>query len=171
MADWDATRIERLRELWEDGLSASAIGSVLGVSKNSIVGKVHRLELPNRASPIRPAGSGVPRPLITRAPAVTLPPIAAAVVGVAAHAPPAPAAQALVVPREMRIQPPPEPPASSPRPPGPPRDGEGCAWPMWPHKDRAGPDPRFCGAVRSHWKSPYCGAHARKAGSLYVERA
>lgn len=50
---WTDERIEQLRKLWDQGLSASAIGKQLGVSKNAVVGKAHRLKLPPRPSPIR----------------------------------------------------------------------------------------------------------------------
>ena len=50
---WTDDRIDQLRKLWDQGLSASAIGRQLGVSKNAVVGKAHRLKLPARPSPIR----------------------------------------------------------------------------------------------------------------------
>lgn len=50
---WTDERIQELTRLWQQGLSASEIGKRLGVSKNSIVGKAHRLNLPSRPSPIR----------------------------------------------------------------------------------------------------------------------
>ena len=43
--------IARLRDLWAEGLSTAEIGRRLGVSKNAIVGKAHRLELSARPSP------------------------------------------------------------------------------------------------------------------------
>ena len=74
MTEWTDTMIGRLRELWDEGHSAQQIGNHMGVSKNSILGKVHRLDLPPRPSPIRVKGSGaqpgrsVPRPQSTLAP-------------------------------------------------------------------------------------------------------
>lgn len=44
----------KLTELWDAGLSMSAIGERMHLGKNSVVGKVHRLGLPPRPSPIRP---------------------------------------------------------------------------------------------------------------------
>lgn len=35
--------VNELTRLWDDGLSASAIAAALGVSKNTIVGRIHRL--------------------------------------------------------------------------------------------------------------------------------
>lgn len=42
----------KLRELWNEGLSASKIGKRLGCTKNAVVGRAHRIELPDRGSPI-----------------------------------------------------------------------------------------------------------------------
>ena len=50
---WTDEMVESLKKMWEDGLSTGEIGKRLGVSKNSIVGKVHRLQLIARTSPIK----------------------------------------------------------------------------------------------------------------------
>lgn len=50
---WTEKRVKHLKQLWATGLSASQIGKQLGVSKNAVVGKVHRMELPARPSPIK----------------------------------------------------------------------------------------------------------------------
>lgn len=56
---WSPDRIALLRRLWlEDGLSASEIAPRLGVSRNAVLGKVHRLGLSNR----RPRQAPPPRP-------------------------------------------------------------------------------------------------------------
>jgi len=48
--NWTDERVERLKKLWADGLSASQIAAQLGgVSRNAVIGKVHRLNLPGRA--------------------------------------------------------------------------------------------------------------------------
>ncbi len=52
-SDWTPERISALIALWEEGLTTSEIGNRLGVTKNAVVGKVHRLGLPKRQSPIR----------------------------------------------------------------------------------------------------------------------
>lgn len=49
---WTDERLQKLRELWAEGLSISQIGEALGVSRNAIAGKAHRMELPKRPSPI-----------------------------------------------------------------------------------------------------------------------
>ncbi len=50
---WTDEMIEGLRQMWKKGLTANEIAKTLGVSKNSIVGKVHRLNLTARPSPIK----------------------------------------------------------------------------------------------------------------------
>ena len=64
--DWTDERISELTKLWNDGLSTAEIGKLLGISKNAVVGKAHRLRLAARPSPIRrmavrPATPRVPR--------------------------------------------------------------------------------------------------------------
>ncbi|MDC0493898.1 global cell cycle regulator GcrA-like protein, partial [Alphaproteobacteria bacterium] len=48
---WTDERLEKLKELWTQGLSISQIGEALGVSRNAIAGKAHRMGLPKRPSP------------------------------------------------------------------------------------------------------------------------
>lgn len=50
---WTDEMVDQLREMWREGLTTGEIGRRLGVSKNSIVGKVHRLGLSGRPSPIK----------------------------------------------------------------------------------------------------------------------
>ena len=55
---WTDERVELLRQLWLDGKSASQISTQLGhgVTRNAVIGKVHRLGLAGRAkTPIRAA--------------------------------------------------------------------------------------------------------------------
>lgn len=49
---WTDERLEELKKLWAKGLSISQIGEALGVSRNAIAGKAHRMGLPKRPSPI-----------------------------------------------------------------------------------------------------------------------
>ena len=49
---WNDERLENLKKLWAEGLSISQIGEALGVSRNAIAGKAHRMGLPKRPSPI-----------------------------------------------------------------------------------------------------------------------
>jgi GcrA cell cycle regulator len=50
---WTEERVELLKKLWLEGLSASQIAGVLGegVTRNAVIGKVHRLKLSGRAKP------------------------------------------------------------------------------------------------------------------------
>ena len=50
---WTNEMIEGLKKMWKKGLTTNEIAKELGVSKNSIVGKVHRLNLTSRPSPIK----------------------------------------------------------------------------------------------------------------------
>ena len=51
---WTDERIERLKELWTRGMTASHIADELGgVSRNAVIGKAHRLGLQSRPSPVK----------------------------------------------------------------------------------------------------------------------
>ena len=50
---WTDERVEELGRLWDAGHSTSDIGKALGVTKNAVVGKAHRMKLASRPSPIR----------------------------------------------------------------------------------------------------------------------
>nr|CAE30214.1 conserved unknown protein [Rhodopseudomonas palustris CGA009] len=57
---WTDERVEQLKKLWEGGLSASQIAAELGnVTRNAVIGKVHRLGLSGRA---KSPTSAAPRP-------------------------------------------------------------------------------------------------------------
>lgn len=66
---WTDERVELLKKLWMEGLSASQIAGELGegVTRNAVIGKVHRLKLSARAKPTnttpraRPAPRQAPR--------------------------------------------------------------------------------------------------------------
>ena len=76
--EWNEEIIGRLRALWAEGHSTAEIGRRLGVSKNAVVGKAHRLQLPARPSPIRRDGDKPPRRRMPRrAVGPTLPTLAA----------------------------------------------------------------------------------------------
>ena len=62
---WNDERVEMLKRLWAEGLSASHIATELGgVTRNAVIGKVHRLGLSGRA---KSAATANPRPRKTRA--------------------------------------------------------------------------------------------------------
>lgn len=55
---WTDERVERLKKMWNEGQSASQIAKDLGgVTRNAVIGKVHRLGLSNRT-----AGEAAPAP-------------------------------------------------------------------------------------------------------------
>jgi GcrA cell cycle regulator len=57
---WTDERVETLKKLWGDGLSASQIAAELGgITRNAVIGKVHRLGLSGRA---KSPASAAPRP-------------------------------------------------------------------------------------------------------------
>jgi GcrA cell cycle regulator len=52
---WTDERIDRLKSLWMQGMTASQIAEELGgVSRNAVIGKAHRLGLQSRPSPVKP---------------------------------------------------------------------------------------------------------------------
>ena len=56
---WTDERVELLKKLWAEGLSASQIaGELGGITRNAVIGKVHRLGLSGRA---KSASSSSPR--------------------------------------------------------------------------------------------------------------
>src|SRR5476651_2188975 len=53
---WTDERVETLKKLWQEGHSASQIAKQLGgVTRNAVIGKVHRLGLSGRAAPSHPS--------------------------------------------------------------------------------------------------------------------
>ncbi|MDA0228730.1 MAG: global cell cycle regulator GcrA-like protein [Proteobacteria bacterium] len=68
MSIWTPERIAEVTRLWSEGLTTAEIGKIVGITKNAVVGKAHRLGLPARPSPIRRQGVGssavaAPRPV------------------------------------------------------------------------------------------------------------
>lgn len=142
---WTDERVESLKRLWQDGLSASQIAKQLGgVSRNAVISKVHRLGLSNRPSASKPARPAYKAPRPARPPAER--------------------------PTQHRVDAAPKPPPPPPPPPvsyveeGPglatvlTLDAHMCKWPIG--------DPRkatftYCGRRRN--EGPYCIEHARVA--------
>ena len=60
---WTDDRVEQLKRLWSEGLSASQIAARLGqgVTRNAVIGKVHRLNLAGRATQPRNSAPRAPR--------------------------------------------------------------------------------------------------------------
>lgn len=64
---WTEDRVEMLTKLWAEGLSASQIALRLGdVTRNAVIGKVHRLGLPGRATKTRSRTVRKPRKITPR---------------------------------------------------------------------------------------------------------
>lgn len=49
---WTDEKVKSLVQLWESGQSITQIGKALGMTRNAVVGKAHRIGLAKRASPI-----------------------------------------------------------------------------------------------------------------------
>lgn len=64
---WTDERVDTLRKLWTEGLSASQIAAELGgVTRNAVIGKVHRLGLSGRAKGSNQNGGGRRKKTATR---------------------------------------------------------------------------------------------------------
>jgi GcrA cell cycle regulator len=165
---WDEETIRQLRDLWTQGLSTAAIGRKLGVSKNAIVGKAHRLDLDARPSPIR---RDVVKPVPERSPGYprmagpTLPPLASA--GTPSAAPPPSNIQPLRSPPVIGPRPVAPVPIVTPAPrpvmPSAPiqtrRSAPSCCWPIGEPGTKTF---RFCDDTSVPGK-PYCDEHAKLA--------
>ena len=53
---WDENKLNKLKKLWDEGMPITKIGIEIGVSRNAIAGKAHRMGLPKRNSPISKSG-------------------------------------------------------------------------------------------------------------------
>lgn len=71
---WTDERVELMKKLWQDGLSASEIAKQLGgVTRNAVIGKVHRLGLSGRATPSKPQRTVFKAPRPARPAAASIP--------------------------------------------------------------------------------------------------
>ena len=73
---WTDERVELLKKMWGEGQSASQIAKELGgVTRNAVIGKVHRLGLSNRTTgaTAKPAGPAATAPAAKEAPAKPAP--------------------------------------------------------------------------------------------------
>ena len=167
---WDKPgMVDRLRQDWADGYSASEIGDRMGLNKNQVIGKVHRLKLPQRELPaalqnvknkpraayarLRAAGVGGSRV----APAAHLNLVR---VDASSPRPRAAAGSALVSSSLLQTS---GAGVSKPRPQLFP--GRGCQFPLWGDRERpAYGEARFCDAPArrneaGNQDSPYCAEH------------
>lgn len=155
---WPDERVEVLKQLWTDGLSASQIAARLGdgITRNAVIGKVHRLGLSGRGSPTRVARPRTRRPRQPSAPRqVQSGGNAALKSKPATAAKPQPAVKREPIPEPIRLV--------------ELRDGERigilsltdktC---RWPHGDPGTPEFSFCGH-QPQSGTPYCEYHASVA--------
>ncbi len=176
---WTDERVELLKKMWGEGQSASQIAKELGgVTRNAVIGKVHRLGLSNRTG-----GAGAKTaPAATEAKAPKAEPAAAKKPEPAA-AKPAPKPAAVEAPPPAKVTPLRKPivPAGQPLPPQPSaneispealakvKEVENHAKRIslmeltervckWPIGDPATDDFYFCGLPVQQGK-PYCEAH------------
>ena len=71
---WTDERVELLKKMWLEGRSASQIAKELGsVTRNAVIGKVHRLGLSSRGGAESPEGWDAPAPAAAPEPAVAAP--------------------------------------------------------------------------------------------------
>lgn len=184
---WTDERVETLKKMWADGQSASQIAKELGgVTRNAVIGKVHRLGLSNRvgngAERAEPEEEVVAAPPRVEPAAPAEPPRPAPEPRVVAERPapapaaPAPAVHAAPIPMRKAIIPagqplPPQPSANeiSPEALASVREVEKHAKRLtlmeltertckWPIGDPATEDFWFCGLPSLAGK-PYCEAH------------
>ena len=152
---WTDERVSALKKLWAEGHSASQIAKQLGgVTRNAVIGKVHRLGLSGRATPSRP----VKRPPRLARPKPRILPDGSVKVA-APQLPEHVAEPRTVIERPVSV---------APLPPLAMADGEPatiltlrdsmCKWPIG---DPADPKFAFCG--RKADCGPYCAEHAKVA--------
>jgi len=157
-AMWTEDRVGTLKELWADGLSASQIAARLGmgVTRNAVIGKVHRLNLSGRATQPRNTAPRAPRK--TREPSIpgrspSMPTAGATALKAYTHSAPRP--MPLPEPKPLRLV-------------DNAKDGritilhlsdKTCKWPIG---DPTHEDFCFCGHGPRDG-SPYCEYHARIA--------
>ena len=142
---WTDERVELLKKLWQDGLSASQIAKQLGgVTRNAVIGKVHRLGLSGRATPSKPARTVFKAPRPAR-PVSAAPSAPRRIAEPVAHAPhPAPVRYVDEAPGTATVL------------------TLGAHMCKWPIGDPATDSFTFCGR-RSGGDGPYCVEHARVA--------
>jgi GcrA cell cycle regulator len=162
-ATWTDERVELLKKLWTDGLSASQIAGELGnVTRNAVIGKVHRLGLSGRAKD-KAASAAPQRPRkaarTPSAPAPIAPQPHINVVSAPIPLQPVMEESEVLAEDDMAV------PASERVTIMDLRESM-CRWPMG---DPTKPEFRFCGA-RSITGLPYCTHHARIAYQPVADR-
>ena len=159
---WTDERVELLRKLWLEGLSASQIANELanGISRNAVIGKVHRLGLAGRAKAPSMASPRTPRARTAR-PVMPRTMITATRGNTALALKPRPMPMVEPEPIEEVVIP------ISERVTIMELREAMCRWPMG---DPATPEFRFCGAKETSTGGPYCAYHSRLAYQPINER-
>ena len=167
---WTDERVETLKKMWGDGQSASQIAKELGgVTRNAVIGKVHRLGLSNRAgsAPVAAKPAAKDKPEVEETAAQ---PAAELVAALVPHAPiPMSAARRAIIPAGQPLPPQPSANEISPEALATVREVEKKAKRItlmeltertckWPIGDPATDDFWFCGLGVQSGK-PYCEAH------------
>jgi GcrA cell cycle regulator len=156
---WTDERVDLLKKLWGEGLSASQIAAELGgITRNAVIGKVHRLGLSGRA---KTPASSAPRQRKARQPHM---------LRVARPAVRGNTALAHAYAYDIDVEAEPEP-IENIIPMGQRRTllelkEDTCRWPIG---DPAGPDFFFCGG-KPVTGLPYCSYHCRIAYQPASER-
>lgn len=140
---WTPDRIAELRRRWDAGDSSTKIGAALGISKNSVLSKIHRIGMPLRPSPIRPR-AGAETQKEQRTARASVPSLADLL--------PAPARAEFATPSLVAATPPTI--AASP--------SSATATCQWPSGDPRNPDFRFCGTPIASGRV-YCAEHHARA--------
>ncbi|WP_299739876.1 GcrA family cell cycle regulator [uncultured Roseobacter sp.] len=170
---WTDDRVEMLKKMWGEGQSASQIAKELGgVTRNAVIGKVHRLGLSNRATAsatAKPEAKAKPAPKAEAKPKPAPKPAEAAAKAEAEPAPRPLPARKQIIPAGQPL--PPQPSANEISPEALAKVSEiekkakklslmelterTCKWPVG---DPATEDFWFCGLPVQQGK-PYCEAH------------
>jgi GcrA cell cycle regulator len=159
-ATWTDGRVELLKKLWADGLSASQIAAQIGgVTRNAVIGKVHRLGLSGRNKTTAPQPQRTRKPARPAGMTLTAPQIHGNIAMAAEPAFSTPMEQEERLPDEIVI------PLSERVTIMELRESM-CRWPMG---DPTTPEFRFCGQ-RAITGLPYCTHHARVAYQPAAER-
>ncbi len=164
---WTEERVEKLKELWAEGLSASEIARVLGgVTRNAVIGKVHRLRLAGRA-PARRAkpstGTNAKRRVSQKKPQGTATPVTNGATALKARQETVPVEAAKARPAPLSLV---EPPVKGRITNIMDLTHKTCRWPIGDPGDE---DFAYCGD-HAQPGSPYCAHHARIAYQPATDR-
>jgi len=159
---WTDERVEALTKLWAEGLSASQIAAELGgITRNAVIGKVHRLGLSGRAK----SSNSSPKPRRPRvSPSMSRPSAPRTIGNTALKVDTSPMPQREIKPRPVIVEElyiPPEERATILT-----LTEQRCKWPIG---DPSTDDFYFCGR-NSDSGLPYCEHHAQIAYQPIAER-